>query len=255
MNKFFLYLRTATFRKNLLIAIGSILAFVLIIIFILNFYTRHGQSLPVPQLRGLPVEKAIALLESQGLGYQIDSVYQIDKPPGTVIEQDPDPNTNVKANRTIYLTIITSQAPNVEFPDIIEKTFLEVKAVLNSFGLKVGDTVYRSDIARDRVLEARFGGQSLRKGEQIPKGSKIDLLLGDGNGSSQVDIPDLTGLKLNDAISRLNAASLKLGNVSFEGVVRDTANAYIIRQIPSLSDSLTTVNVGSRIDVILSNQR
>jgi len=255
MNKFFLYLRTDVFRKNLIIAIGSILAFVLIIIFVLNIYTRHGQSLPVPKLKGLTVEKAVELLESQGLTYQIDSVYQVNRPPGSVIEQDPDPNTNVKANRTIYLTVITSQAPNVSFPDILEKTFLEAQAVLNSYGLKVGDTIYTSDIARDRVLEAKFGGQPLRKGEQIPKGSRINLVLGDGNGTSEVDIPDLTGLSLSDAVFALRGALLSLGNVTYEGAVRDTANAYIIRQMPAPSDTLTKVSIGSRINVVLSNQK
>lgn len=255
MNKFFLYLKTDTFRKNLIIAIGSILAFVLIIIFVLNIYTRHGQSLPVPKLKGLTVEKAVELLESQGLTYQIDSVYQVNRPPGTVIEQDPDPNTNVKANRTIYLTVITSQAPNVNFPEIVEKTFLEAQAILNNSGLKVGDTIYTSDIARDRVLEAKFGGQVLKRGEEIPKGSRINLVLGDGKGTSEVDIPDITGLSLSDAVFALRGALLSLGNVTYEGTVRDTANAYIIRQMPALSDTLTKVSIGSRINVVLSNQK
>jgi beta-lactam-binding protein with PASTA domain len=255
MNNFFLYLQTKEFRKNLLIAIGSVLGFVLIVIFILNLYTRHGQSMPVPTLRGLNVNNAIELLEARGLGYEIDSVYQIDRPPGTVIEQDPDPNTSVKSNRTIYLTIITSQAPNIAFPDIVDRTFVEAVATLRYAGLKLGDTLYTSDIARDRVLEARFGDQPVRKGEDIPKGSRINLILGDGNGTVEVDIPDLTGLSLSNAIFTLKGASLSLGSVTYEGIGRDTANAYIIRQMPAPSDSLTKVNIGSRINVVLSAQK
>ncbi len=66
MNKFFAYLRTNTFRKNLIIAISSIAAFLLIIFFSLRFYTRHGEGMPVPKLKGLSVNEAIALLEAQG---------------------------------------------------------------------------------------------------------------------------------------------------------------------------------------------
>ena len=99
MNKFFAYLRTETFRRNLLIAIGSVIGFILIIFFSLRFYTRHGESISVPQLKGLSVENAVASLESLGLRYQVDSVYQMDKEPGLVVEQDPDPNTSVKSNR------------------------------------------------------------------------------------------------------------------------------------------------------------
>lgn len=254
MNKFFLYLKTETFRKNLIIAISSILAFLLAIFFILRIYTRHGESLAVPSLKGMTVEKAVALLESQGLDYQIDSVYQVDKPPGTVIEQDPDPNTNVKTNRTIYLTVITSMTPNVNLPDIVEKTFLEVQVILSNYGLKVGDTIYRPDIARDRVLDATFAGQSIRKGELIPKGSRINLILGDGQGSAEVDIPNLTGLTLSEAGLALNGMSLGLGTVSSQGIVKDSANAIIIRQMPAPTDTLTKVSIGSRIDVVIEQK-
>lgn len=254
MSKFFAYLRTDTFRRNLLIAIGSVTGFLLIIFFSLRFYTRHGESIAVPQLKGLSVENAIELLESAGFRYQVDSVYQVNKQPGMVVEQDPDPGTSVKHNRTIYLTIITRSAPNVGFPDIVTLTFLEAKAILNNYGLKVGDTTYVSDIARDRVLEVSFAGRPLKKGQEIPKGSRVDLVLGDGKGASEVDLPDLTGLTLSEAIFSLKGSSLELGTVMYEGAVTDSASAKVIRQIPALTDSLTKVSIGTPVDVVLSNE-
>ena len=253
MSKFFTYLGTRTFRKNLLIAIFSVLALLLIIFYSLNFYTRHGEGLPVPKLKGLQVENAIQLLESQGFRYQIDSVYLIDKEPGMVVEQDPDPNTNVKINRTIYLTIITRLAPNINFPDIDGKTFLEARSILNNYGLKLGDTTYISDVARDVVLKVSFKGRTISADQEIPKGSKVNLVLGDGMGASEVDIPNLLGLNLNEARLSLLGSSLNLGNVSYEGTIIDTVGARIIRQDPALSDSLTKVTIGSRIDIVLSN--
>jgi beta-lactam-binding protein with PASTA domain len=53
------------------------------------------------------------ILKEQGFGYKIDSVYVQDVAPGTIVEQDPDPGTNVKEGRVIYLTMVTLQAPNV----------------------------------------------------------------------------------------------------------------------------------------------
>lgn len=253
MSKFFTYLRTKTFRKNILIAIFSVLAFLIFIFYSLSLYTRHGEGQPVPNLKGLNVEEAIQLLESKGLRYQIDSVYLNDKKPGEVVEQDPDPNTNVKQNRTIYLTIITRQAPNIKFPDIDGKTFLEARAILNNYGLKVGDTTYTSDVARDVVLKVTFGGQAIGVNQQLPKGSRIDLVLGDGMGASEVDLPDLTGLNLNEARLSLLGASLSLGNITYEGSITDTLGARVIRQLPAVSDSLSKVSIGTRIDVVLSN--
>ena len=254
MNKFFAYLRTETFRKNLLIAIGSIVGFLLIIFFSLRFYTRHGESIPVPQLKGLSVENAIQLLESQDLRYKIDSVYQMDKKPGLVIEQDPDPNTSVKRNRTIYLTIITTSPPDVGFPDILKLTFLEARAILSNYGLKIGDTTYVSDVARDRVLEAKFGGQAVQEGQQIPKGSRVDLVLGDGKGAGEVELPNLIGLSLTEAIFSLKVgSSLQLGTVSYEGTITDSTSVKIVKQFPAPSDSLTKVSIGTPVDVVLSN--
>ena len=253
MSNVFNYLGSKTFRNNLIIAIVSVLVFLAAIFYSLNLYTRHGEGLPVPKLKGLLVEDAISLLESKGLRYQIDSVYLNDKNPGEVVEQDPDPNTNVKQNRTIYLTIITRQPPNIKFPDIDGKTFLEARAILNNYGLKLGDTTYSSDVARDVVLQISFGGQPISANEQIPKGSKISLVLGDGMGASEVDIPNLLGLNLNEARLSLLGSSLNLGNISYEGTLTDTLNAIIIKQFPALSDSLSKVSIGTQVDVVLSN--
>jgi beta-lactam-binding protein with PASTA domain len=250
MSKFIDYLRSKTFRKILILAIGSILLFLIIIFYSLGFYTHHGEGLPVPKLKGLTIEKAIEILEEKGLRYQInDSIFLIDKPPGFVVEQDPDPNTNVKTNRTIYL-IITRDAPNIKFPDIQGRTYLEVLSILNNYQLKVGDTTYRSDVAKDVVLEALIGGNIVSKGQSISKGSNINLVLGDGLGASEVDIPNLLGLDLSEAKMAILGSSLKLGIISFEGRA-DSINTRVIKQSPSISDTLSKVSMGTQIDIVL----
>lgn len=255
MSNFFNYLTTKTFRKNLYWAIGAIFVFLLIVFYSLRFYTHHGEGVPVPKLKGLPIETAIQLLETQGFRYQIDSVYQLDKAPGVVIEQDPDPNTNVKLNRTIYLTIITRQAPNVRFPEIDHKTYLEVAATLSNYGLKLGDTSYVSDVAKDVVLKFIYKGQELKAGQEIPKGSVISMVLGDGKGASEVDIPDLTGLTLGEARLALLGSSLKLGTIEFQGSGRDTLNGKIIKQYPAPIDTLSKISIGSNVNVVISGGR
>ena len=115
------------------------------------------------------------------------------------MEQDPDAGTNVKEGRTIYLTMVTTNAPEVALPDLEQSTYREAVATLSNFGIKIGDTTYRSDIARDRILEVKFGGQTVKAGFKLPKGSKVDLVLGDGAGANEVDIPDLLNQDLDGA--------------------------------------------------------
>lgn len=255
MSKFFKYLASPEFRKQAIIAFTLIVILVFTLFISLRFYTRHGEGRPVPNFKGLNVAKAVEILEQEGFRYQVDSVFILDKPAGLVTEQDPDPNTNVKDNRMIYLTIVSSQTPDVTFPDIADKTFIEVRAMLTNYGLKLGDTVYQSDIARDAVLSFSYSGQKLSVGQKIPKGSRIDLVLGNGFGASEVELPTLVGLTLSEAMFSIKGASLTVGDLTYEGVVKDSASAVIKHQYPAnVPDSISKVSIGTKINLVLSNE-
>src|SRR5690606_19519057 len=136
----------------------------------------------------------------------------------------------VKKNRTLYLTIITRTAPEVAFPELVEKTFVEARAILNSYGIKLGDTIYIPDIARDVVLDIKFGGEKLNAGRSIPKGSTVDLVLGDGRGANEVLVPDLVGLTLEQVRFALQGNSLTIGTVNYMGIVTDSLSATVVSQ-------------------------
>lgn len=255
MGKFLTYLKTNSFRNNLIAAILTVVVILMVAFFSLRYYTKHGQGLNVPALKGLAFTQAVSKLEALGLRYEVDSVYIMDSPPGIVIDQDPNANTFVKDNRTIYLTINTAQAPNAKFPDIEFKSLREAQALIESFGLKVGDTTYKPDVSRDVVLQVLFAGQVIKAGETLPKGSRVDLVLGDGKGNEEVEIPSLIGLTRDEALFSLrNGAMLNLGIISYEGTITDSAAAVVVRQSPFATDSVTTVKIGTPVNITLSNK-
>lgn len=254
MAKFISYLKTKSFRNNLLAAITTVIVLLIIAFFSLRYYTKHGQGLNVPAVKGLSFNQAVAKLEELGLRYEVDSSYIMDMPPGTVIDQDPEAETFVKDNRTIYLTVNRAQVPTVKFPDIQFKSFIEAQSIISSYGLKVGDTVYKADVSRDVVLDISFAGQAIKAGDIIPKGSRIDLLLGDGGGNEEVEIPNLLGFTKDEAAFSLRGSNLKLGIITYEGNITDTANAVIVAQSPVLSDSVATVKIGTPVNITLSNK-
>ncbi|NQX38327.1 PASTA domain, binds beta-lactams [Pedobacter steynii] len=256
MSKFISYLKTKSFRNNFIAAIVTVVVIVLTAFFSLRYYTKHGEGLNVPVLKGLAFTQAVSKLEDLGLRYEVDSVFVMDSPPGIVIDQDPEANTFVKGNRTIYLTVNVALAPNVKFPDIEFKPLREAQALIENYGLKLGDTTYRSDVSKDVVLQAMFGGQPLKAGESLPKGSRIDFVLGDGKGNEEVDIPSLIGLTKDEAVFALkNGAMLTLGTITYEGEIIDSANAVIIRQDPFLTDSVSKVKIGTPVNITLSNKK
>ncbi len=253
MNQLFAYIKNPTFRKQLLIVF---IAFVLILIamnIFLRYYTKHGEGQKVPNFKRQTLENAISIIEEQGLRYQIDSVYVLDKPPGVVVEQDPDPFTLVKPNRIIYLTVTTRRIPKVMMPDIENVDIREALAIIENYGLKLGDTIYRSDIARDVVLEVRTGDKIVEQGTNIPKGTVLDLVLGDGLGANTVAVPNLLGLTVKQAVALIKRASLTPGRITYSGI-KDSLKATVSIQKPEPTDSVTKVSIGSRIDLILSDK-
>ncbi|MET4080075.1 hypothetical protein ABIB40_000015 [Pedobacter sp. UYP30] len=254
MSKFTQYLKTSSFRNTVIAAFVTVIILVGAAFFSLRYYTKHGEGLSVPQVKGLILTQAVKKLEDAGLKYEIDSVFIMDKPPGYVIDQDPDANTFVKDNRTVYLTINAGKIPDTNFPDVEFKNLREATAILESSRLKVGDTTYKADISKDVVLETSFGGQPIKTGDNIPVGSRINLVLGDGRGSEEVDIPQLTGLTIDEAKFSLKGSMLALGTVIYDGQITDSANAVIVAQNPMPVDSVSKVSIGTRINITLSNR-
>lgn len=254
--KFLLFLKTKAFRKNLLIAIASIALFLYLLVKWLNVYTRHGQSITVPDLRGLSLEQATALLEEKDFRYEVDSMYNAKMSKGVVIEQEPDANIQVKENRTIYITIVSKVAPSVKLPDLIDVSLREAVAIVESYGLKVRQLIYKPDLAQNAVLGIQYEGKEIKKGFKLPKGAEIDLVLGDGFGNLQVNIPNLIGLTYDEALFVLQGSKLLIGAVEFDGAVKDTFNTKVFRQSPEFTTDTTRnkISQGEAIDIYLREE-
>ena len=183
------FLGSRTFLKNLIILTAIIIVSFFLITTVLNNYTHHGENIPVPNLQGKKIDKLDAILKVHNFHYSIvDSLYDGDKPPGTVLDQDPAAKSKVKKGRMIYLTINATEPPDVKMPNLVDVSFRQAEAMLQSFGLVTGEMIYRPDLAKNAVLEQHYRGRNIKPGAMIPKGSAIDLVLGDGMGVT--DLPE-----------------------------------------------------------------
>lgn len=249
MNKFFQFLKTPVFRKNLIYALLFIGVLFIAIYFTLSSYTKHGKALRVPDVTNMHITEATKTLKRAGLKIKVDSTYQLDVAPGTVVDQDPSPEELVKVGRTIYLTAINHQAPEIPLPNMVEKTLVEASVLINNSSLRIGDTTYISDIARDVVLDVKFAGTSIKPGTKVAKGAKIDLVLGNGQGPNEVKAPNLRGLTLDEASFALQGLGLKVGNVSYEDG-ESSSSAVVIHQSPDTSRNF--ISIGTQVDMTLS---
>lgn len=244
------FLRSKYFLLNLVSA-AVVIAMILGLTYKwLDSYTDHGNSVTVPDIRGMSVGAASKFLQSKLLVVRVadSTVFDLKKKPGTIVEQDPAPNDKVKKGRTIYLTITRSSAPIIKMPDLKDVSLRQAEAILSSYGLTLGQQIFKPDLAKNAVLSYSNAGEELHAGDEIAKGSIIDLVVGDGIGNTTIKIPLLVDLPLEEALFVLKASSLNVGSIVYDGEVRDSLGARVFRQVPEPSDS-ATISQGEAIDL------
>ena len=192
------------FSKHFVKHFGLVLLFYVVVIlslfFYLNYSTNHGEKIFLPNFIGTNSEDAKNKIKNLGLEYQIlDSVYDITKPPGTIIDQSPMgtsiSNIYVKKGRAISFRV-TKSTKLVDMPSLVDKQIQFAETVLAARGLKY---IIKYKIISERsgaVIEQLYLGRQIKPGEQIQIGSQITLIVGQKDEEKSMPIPDLVGLDM-----------------------------------------------------------
>jgi len=174
--------------KNVLAMVLLFAAVIAAAYFLTIQYTRHGEEVAVPDLRGLTVQQAFDRLEALGLEGDIrDSVYSKDLGPGLVWGQSISANSRVKVGRLIALTINTYDTPTINLPDIAENSsYNEAAALLKSMGftLTAPQTI---DGIKDWVYAVKYKGRNVAPGTRIRVNDPITLVVGNGRMTEEID--------------------------------------------------------------------
>lgn len=154
----------------------------------LDNYTRHGEAVIVPDVKGMNLRAAENELGKQALkAIVIDSSYVKGTAPGAILEQNPAGGAKVKSGRTVYLTINTDSAPKVAIPDIMDNSSLrQAEAKLRALGFKVTEPEYING-EKDWVYSIKYRGRDLKAGEKVPHEAVLTLCVGDGNETMPED--------------------------------------------------------------------
>lgn len=186
--------------RGILIILLNVLAMIVIgiVLVLVTFrwiksYTLHGQYIAVPDVSGMYEEEAGQALAAAGLKYEVlDYKYDKMMVEGGVIEQKPKPGAYVKDGRKIYLTLNSGRVPTRAVPDVADNSSLRAaESSLKAAGFKLGRTVY-IDGALDWVYEIRYDGQKIEAGTEIPEGSLLTIVAGNGNPVEYIEEVDST---------------------------------------------------------------
>jgi len=253
MQALFEFIKSKTFLINLGITLVLIFSSLIGVYFYLGSYTHHGEKISVPELRGLMPDQVADSIKGKQLQVLIidSSLFDPKKPKRCVLDQDPAPGTFVKENRTIYLSINKEVPSQVKMPDLVDASYRQAEGLLQSFGLQVGQLIYKPDMAKNAVLGQQYRGREIKPGTLIARGSKVDLVLGDGLSDTKMEVPNLVGLTLREASEALAAAMLNRGAVIADETVKDTLSARVYRQLPGATSG-AALGQGGAVDLFIS---
>lgn len=175
--------------KNILLIIVTGIAFVILTLVLLNAYTRHNKSVDVPQVKGLQLKEARVLLKSQGLNLVVvDSLYSKDAVPGSIIEQVPSANSRTKSGRDIFLTIYSTNPPELAIPGLVDYSYRQAEALLISMGFEQISIEEVPSEYKGLVKAIEYRGRALQPEEKIPSGSPLTMIVGSGIQSDSLDL-------------------------------------------------------------------
>lgn len=178
----FKFLFSKTFVLQLIIAVVlfGLLSFGLLKY--LDYTTNHGETIKVPELKKMSIDKAKSILTDKKLNlFLLDTVqYRPEMPDFSIVEQDPTAESEVKLGRKIYVKVNAGGYSDVTLPEFKDKTYRQLLANILSLGLKEGKITYKPHFAKDIIIALKKEGKTLEMGDKVQKNSTIDFVLGDG---------------------------------------------------------------------------
>ena len=250
------FFKSRFFLVNIIIAVAVIIFLCVSTLMFLKSYTRHGEFVITPDLKGLYESEAETILKHNRLQMEIvDSVYLRGEKPGAIIEQTPKANSKVKQGRFVYLTINAKMKKHIAIPNVLNVSKRQATYTLNSLGFAVGNIEIVPSEYADLVLDIKYQGRTVEAGEQLPDGAVLSLVVGE-NGSEydgeMIFVPILTGLSQSSAETKIVANELIVGIVDYDVTPANDADKALFMVYKQTPEPGERVIPGKRIDIWMS---
>jgi serine/threonine-protein kinase len=182
--------------------------------------SRGPQPVAVPNLQGLTVGEATALLHRIGLQATVSHTSSVTAPAGTVINSTPNQGA-LLPGRAVTLIVSTGK-PIVTVPALSGPSgvsFAAARAALNALGLSaVEQDQYSDSVARGGVIGTNPAG-----GTPITVGSPVTVVV--SKGPHLVAVPYVTGESVGAASQALAAAGFQVSGVTGNPIATVTSTA------------------------------
>jgi|AntAceMinimDraft_1070359.scaffolds.fasta_scaffold08350_2 beta-lactam-binding protein with PASTA domain len=207
-------------------------------------YTNYNEGITTPDVTRMHIDNAAELLTNRGLRFEvIDRRANAAYPVNYIIDQNPSAGQLVKPNRKIYLKVNIENRPTVNVPELTNLSLRNARIQLVNYGLQIGSISYKSSRYKNTVL-----AQSIDAGDEVEKGSTVNLVISDGLGVKMITVPELVGKSLTEAQRLIITSGLRIG--TYEYVANKNVPVNTVLAI-SPADKPTLLE-GTEIDLIIA---
>ena len=225
------FLKQPPWVLHVLIMLGISLVILFIVFQFIRIYARQGQEYELPDVVGgniaeLKADNPLALDV-----VVLDSIFRPGQAGGIILTQDPKPGTLVKRGRKLYITMTAYTPEDAVLPELAGLTVRQAVNELINTGLEVGTLRFVADRYKNSVIDQSSKGKTLYAGQQIERGTVVDLTVGLGDSTGRSVVPFAIGKTRDKARRDILSASLNVGSEHFRGV-RDRQTAVVYRQEP-----------------------
>lgn len=196
------------FRMGLLLFILSSVGF-LSALLAMRFEIQ-GREVAMPSLVGMSAAQARQVLRDRRLGLKIEDRIYSNLPVDAVIRQSPPPNMSVKAGQDAH--VVLSLGPQkVRIPLLQSQSLRAAQVELLRSGLELGEvsSIHLPGGEEDAVIQQRPA-----PGTTDVTSPHVDLLVSLGAWSPAFVMPELSGLPVAQAESKLNAVGLRVSKLT-----------------------------------------
>lgn len=195
---------------NILLTAMAMLVVALLSAFIAMRLAIHGREVEVPNLAGLTLQEASAKAGHLGLSLRLENkFYSADTPSGHILGQFPAPGATVRREWTVRVT--ESIGPQqVSIPDVTGQAERPASLSLRRSSLELGTVAFIAAPGDPGIVLAQTPPPNA-SGVDRPR---VSLLLSQpASAAPQAFVmPQLTGLSVSAALSRTNAAGLRIAS-------------------------------------------
>ncbi|MGB0036942.1 MAG: PASTA domain-containing protein [Candidatus Acidiferrales bacterium] len=191
-------------------------------------FAIQGREVAMPDVAGKKAIEAQQALQGRGVGMRVEDRVYNPLPADTVVRQSPPPGTRVKIGQ--YAHVVLSLGPQrATIPTLVQRSLRAARIELLRSAMQAGEisSLYLPGAPEDTVLQ-----QLPAAGASDITSPHVDMLVTLGPRPAAYVMPELSGLAMGEAESRLTSSGLKVSKIIFSPA-GNASHGTVVGQTPS----------------------